>query len=409
MFRKIVSQLSFSPALVGQLGFYARRLRKEQVTRRVGLIFVALALVVQSLVVFQPTESANAASNNDFVVGGIGQSINGFLAPYDSNSRNLKDIMNYFGITRAEIAGAKWMVFEPTASRYSYGFEPRAHGSTVPIYDGSGQQVSTIYGSPMNTRYRPGGRSAGWVGHSASVGWFAIIQACGNLATEGIPSRPVPTPPAPTPTPPTPTPTPPTPAPTPEPAKLSFSKSAKNISQGNIDASKQVAKENDKISFTISVKNTGGTEKTFKLEDFLGDTLEYSTLTDRGGGTFDKDKKVLSWPEVSVKPGTTETRTFAVQVLSTIPAMAQGQSDSSSYNCVIENVFEDTTVKIPVSCAPPKVVEQVVTELPKTGPGANIAFGAILLAVATFFYFRSKQLNKEVRLIRRDLNTGTFY
>lgn len=53
MFRKIVSQLSFSPALVGQLSFYAKRLRKEQATRRLGLVFVAMALVVQSLVVFQ--------------------------------------------------------------------------------------------------------------------------------------------------------------------------------------------------------------------------------------------------------------------------------------------------------------------------------------------------------------------
>src|SRR6218665_1576419 len=107
MFKKIVSQLSFSPALVGQLGFYARRLRREQATRRLGLIFVALALVVQSLVVFQPPEAANASSNNDFIVGGLGlgsnRSLNNFLGPYDRNERHLKDIMNYFGITRQDI------------------------------------------------------------------------------------------------------------------------------------------------------------------------------------------------------------------------------------------------------------------------------------------------------------------
>ena len=55
MFRKIVSNLPFSPALVGQLGFYAKRLKKEETTRRLGLIFIALALVVQSLAVFQPS------------------------------------------------------------------------------------------------------------------------------------------------------------------------------------------------------------------------------------------------------------------------------------------------------------------------------------------------------------------
>ncbi len=61
MFRKLVSNLAFSPALVGQLGFYAKRLRKEEATRRAGLVFVALALVVQSFSVFSPPESATVS------------------------------------------------------------------------------------------------------------------------------------------------------------------------------------------------------------------------------------------------------------------------------------------------------------------------------------------------------------
>lgn len=56
MFRKLVSSLPFSPALVGQLGFYARRLGREQTTRRLGLIFTLLALVVQSFALFSPPE-----------------------------------------------------------------------------------------------------------------------------------------------------------------------------------------------------------------------------------------------------------------------------------------------------------------------------------------------------------------
>jgi len=108
MFRKIVSNIAFSPALVGQLSFYAKRLRKEEATRRLGLVFVALALVVQALAVFQPPESANASNRNDFVSGGLGlganKSINNFLTPYDTNSNHLRDVMNYTGITRQEIA-----------------------------------------------------------------------------------------------------------------------------------------------------------------------------------------------------------------------------------------------------------------------------------------------------------------
>ncbi len=103
MFRKLISGVSFSPALVGQLGFYARRLKKEEATRRLGLIFTALALVVQSFIVFAPPESANAASSNDLVYGGV-HSKSEYLSYYDRNVNNLKTILTSLGVTRTEIA-----------------------------------------------------------------------------------------------------------------------------------------------------------------------------------------------------------------------------------------------------------------------------------------------------------------
>jgi LPXTG-motif cell wall-anchored protein len=62
---------------------------------------------------------------------------------------------------------------------------------------------------------------------------------------------------------------------------------------------------------------------------------------------------------------------------------------------------------IAVSCPAPKVVEQV-NQLPHTGPTENIIFAGIVLSIVTFFYFRSRQLSTEVRLIRRDVNGGTI-
>lgn len=406
MFKKIVSQLSFSPALVGQLGFYAKRLRKEEATRRLGLIFVALALVVQSLVVFQAPESANASNANDFVRGGLGlgsqRSLDNFMRPYDANTDHLKDIMTSVGITRDEIARAQFGNFA-VGGKYSWGRETRPNSTTFTARDSNGNVATTVYARPMTNFARASDKYYGWIGHSAKVGWFAVLQACGNLVTDYIPpSPPAPTPPKPVPTPPTPTPTPPTPA------KMSFTKTATNATQGNAQASKVVAKENDKLRFTITAQNTGGTAKEVAFKDYLGDTLEYATLIDRGGGSFDEEKKILSWPNATIQPGKTESRTFAVQILSSVPVMATGQSDPSSYNCVIENTFENKSVSIPVGCAPPKVVEQIVTELPQTGPTENIIFGSVLIAVVSFLYFRSRQLGHEVRLIRRDLHSGTF-
>ena len=392
MFRKIVSHLSFSPALVGQLGFYAKRLRKEETTRRVGLIFVALALVVQCLAVFQPPESANAASANDLVPGGLGlgsgRSLNYFLAPYDANTRNLKDIATTMGLTREEIAAAQYGSFITGTVKRSFGLTPKyspAQGeSPLPIYNAAGVQSTTVYTRPLSLANGPNARIYAWIGHSAKAGWFAVMQSCGNLVTESIP-------------------------PPPTPGKITLSKTAVNMTQGNVAASKVAAIENDKITFTLSMKNTGGLAATTKIEDYLEDTLEYAKLIDKGGGTFNETSKVLSWPDATLAPGQLQTRTFAVQILPTIPNTPIGQSEPASYDCTIVNTFGLMDVTIPIVCAPPKVIEQIVTkELPKTGPTENMLFAGIVLAVVTYFFLRSRQMNKEVRLIRRDLNAGTI-
>lgn len=385
MFRKIVSHLSFSPALVGQLGFYAKRLRKEEATRRLGLIFVALALVVQCLAVFQPPESANAANASDFVPGGLGlganKSLNNFLAPYDANSRNLKDVMTYLGVTRDEIASAQFSSFI-TGAKLSWGYEPRPGSTAVTVTNAAGTPVQTVYARPIANANGSNTRIYGWIGHSAKVGWFAIMQACGNLVTDTIPKPPTP-------------------------GKVVQSKTAVNVSQGNVAASTVAAKASDKISYTITVKNTGGSAIDATLEDHLGDVLEYSDLIDKGGGTFNESTKVLSWPKITLPAGGTQSRTFAVQLHATVPTTPVGQSDPSSYNCLMENVFGNDYT-IPVTCAPPKVIEKVTTELPKTGPTENMIFAGVVLAVVTYFFARSRQMNKEVRLIRRDLNAGTI-
>jgi hypothetical protein len=394
MFRKIVSNLAFSPALVGQLSFYAKRLKKEEATRRMGLVFVALALVVQCLVVFQPPESANAANPGDFVPGGLGlganKSLNYFINPYDSNTRNLKDVMNYFGITREEIVSAKFSSWI-AGNKISWGFEPRPGSSPVTVTNSAGQAITTVHGRPMHIANGFNTRIYGWVGYSSKVGWFAIMQYCGNLVTDIIPS-------------------PPPPPPTPNPAKIELSKTAVNVSQGNVAASSVAAKEGDKIIYTLTAKNSGGTAKEVELVDNIGDVLEYATLIEQGGsggGTYDANKRTISWPSITLKPGETQTRTFAVQLKSVTPSTPVGQSDPSSYNCLMENKFGNDYT-IPVTCAPPKVIEKVTTELPKTGPTENMIFAGVVLAVVTYFFLRSRQMNKEVRLIRRDLNAGTI-
>lgn len=189
-------------------------------------------------------------------------------------------------------------------------------------------------------------------------------------------------------------------------AQVIRTKDAKNLTS-NSDASYQVAKASDRIEYILTAKNIGNAPITLDLTDNLLDTLEYSALYDRGGGELDEVTKVLTWPNISLGPNEQRTLSYVVQVDNKISAMPQGQSNPVSYDCRMTNTFGDT-VHIQVNCPDIKVVEQIVEELPKTGPTENLIFAGIIASVVTFFYFRSKQLNYEVRLIRREWTAGTI-
>lgn len=88
--------------------------------------------------------------------------------------------------------------------------------------------------------------------------------------------------------------------------------------------------------------------------------------------------------------------------------MGTGVSNPTSYDCKMMNTFGNQ-VSINVDCPIQKeVIETVTTQLPHTGPGLNMAIGGSVLAIVAFLYARTRQLKTEVRLIRRDFNTGTI-
>lgn len=540
MFRKLVSNLPFSPALVGQLGFYARRLRKEEMTRRIGLFMTVLALIVQSFTVFVPSTSANGSDSNDMCPGVTRDAagVKKMKNCYENNTRHYRDIMSYFGISKTELWKAldndgAWRYTSTYKNWYTFGHDSRS--SDVKNY--SSAVAGSLYARKWKNTIQT--RQYGWKGKSGETE-FIILADCGNLSlkrllnpsaacvsltaskrditvgdsitltakastddgaeiaaynfaqagpatasttvktdeesaiwqrtlstagnykftvsidttnnkdkitsktcAEDVTVKEKTTP-----------------TPTPEkcpynqnllvgdpncyehctvPGKeslkkddpnckadcttnpdlagcspdITVSKNAINKVQDGNDATKTKASGGDIIVYTITAKNSGKTTGTVQLEDNLTDTLEYATLTDNGGGTFDQATKVLSWGDVSISPGVTTTRTFVVTVLDPVPAMAQNQGTPTSYDCVMSNVVRkdgEGMINVPVVCPVAKeVVEQtVVKQLPSTGPGENMLLAGGLLVIVTFFWARSRQLGKEVRLIRKDFSSSTI-
>jgi uncharacterized repeat protein (TIGR01451 family) len=186
MFRKLVSNIGFSPALVGQLAFYAKRLRKEETTRKLGLLFTVFALVIQSFVVFAPPSSANSADSNDMCPG-ITRDTDGVKKIkncYNNNTRHFKDTMDYFGISKTELWKAldgdgSWRYTTTYKNWYTFGHESRS--SDVKNYSSAiaGKLYARKWKNTIQTR------QWGWKGKSGETE-FIILADCGNLALKRL-------------------------------------------------------------------------------------------------------------------------------------------------------------------------------------------------------------------------------
>lgn len=119
MFRKIVSNLAFSPGLLPQVGYYSRRITQENAVRRLGLVFAALTIIMQSLLFLSPATPSLAGSSNDLIYGGMrenGRDVSTEKAKdivIDSvfsdkgESNGLKALFKYYDISKADVENSR--------------------------------------------------------------------------------------------------------------------------------------------------------------------------------------------------------------------------------------------------------------------------------------------------------------
>lgn len=182
MFKKIVSNLSFSPGAASQLTFYMRRLKQEDLTRKLSAIAGAFALVFQMAAVVSPATSAVAASTNDIIFGGLDRSKpkEDLLKIYDKNTdgkhQGYQKLFAYFGISRADLAKTTRSTINSNNQELrSLGRNPHSNLDKRVEVGGQAYYLRPLYtwGSGVSYEVLEGKRADGT--------WFAIMLDCGNL------------------------------------------------------------------------------------------------------------------------------------------------------------------------------------------------------------------------------------
>lgn len=196
MVRQLLANAAFSPSMVSSIGFYIKRLRQEEFTRRLGLFFTALAVGLQSLALLSPPEPAIAAGPNNLIYSGV-VSVEDLLYKYDANNddnghSDLQAIFSHYGISREDLAGSQPTTIKSTdhggglrsVGRMAYG---KPGETAAPI----GGSQTTVYERPLSS-WDSGAYSTytAFVGTTADGRWFAILANCGNIVIDQPPPAP---------------------------------------------------------------------------------------------------------------------------------------------------------------------------------------------------------------------------
>lgn len=189
MFKKLVTNLPYSPGLLNQVGFYVKRLKQEEFVRRLGMIFAILALLVNiNLSLFSPESSVLASPGNDVITGGIdGGSVTDMqdrAINAMKSSAYTAAIFDYYGISEADIRGTSTQYLNTgDQSLRSVGRQAFGRGAEdCKSHNGYSFCERSMYAA---YRYRSlsvkalTGLRANKVGTSDP--WFALIVSCGNV------------------------------------------------------------------------------------------------------------------------------------------------------------------------------------------------------------------------------------
>lgn len=189
MFKKLVTNLPYSPGLLNQIGFYSKRLSQEEFSRRVGMIFAVLAMILNiNLVYFGPEASVLASPGNDVITGGVYGSTareiqDKTIAAY-KNSATTRAIFDYYKVTEADIRGTTLTTLNTadtslrSVGRQSFGRGGEVCQTHQGVYFCERSMYAAYNYKSLNVRAITGIRAAA-VGSSDP--WFSIIESCGNI------------------------------------------------------------------------------------------------------------------------------------------------------------------------------------------------------------------------------------
>lgn len=399
MFRKLVSNIAFSPSLVSELKPYAERVNKELVIRRVSLLCMSVALIIHLLVVLFPAKPTLTASGNDIIFGGADKTPSGIIASYTANAdsqgrTDIVPIFSHYGLSEENIKEYRleqlrvendYMV----TGRLARGIDKEVaqsvnNGPTLYLRPLESVQAQARSSEAMRVETSQGTRwillesgdivlnratmaTSGKAGNSASCVSSSTISESTNCLERSVKIR--------------------------------------NITAQINDAHTSTANPGDAIEYTLSVKNRSqnSIEKHVVTEN-VEDILEYSDIIDASGATFkEKPVKSLTWQIADIAPNQTVSRTILVKIKSTLPSTPASTSDPLAFDQKLA-LAHGNTVIITLHTPAAKAIEQTIAQLPIFTTPLSFGITLLLFVLTLYFYQRARIIAQELDALLQEFS-----
>lgn len=205
MFKKLLSNLPYNPSLIGQVSFYAKRMHEEQRIRRLGLVFIALAFVVQLFAFVSQPEPTLANSSNDIIYGGFSTREQAVSICRNPDADFVR-ILAHFAVSCDALAGAETVTIQSDA--YFGQLDSMGRNPQGPVITRTGKPtdeyaVDTFLAGRFYMRNL-------WAWDSGASSTYQMLKVinengtpifimykCGNIVTVGRYTPPPPPPPPP--------------------------------------------------------------------------------------------------------------------------------------------------------------------------------------------------------------------
>lgn len=382
VFKKLVTNLSFSPSLIREVALYAKKLKKETQLRFIGVCAAIIAFALQLFVIWSPPEPGNTAHPSNIIYGGI-HSKQDFLQRYQRNEASLQSIVSALGIQPSEIHSLQENQQSMTHSIYRYRV------TRTPLADTNTPHFILTYAPSqkvvINSTYNLLATDILLAGTSNTVGHFAILQHSGDIVVEKSPTD----------------------SEASLPSGVTLATNVHNDTLSRPADPRTPLAPNTRLVYTLTAHNNSSEPLSFTLTDNLSDIREYADIIDISTGILDDKKTTIHWPIDQLQPGKKTQRSFTIRVKSRIPSTASNKSNLNSYDCKINNTIGERS-SLTVQCPLIKTIAAPLASLPPVR-NAPILLGSTCLFLLTIYHHaRTKQRMEEIRLLRHSVNQGAL-